>query len=503
MTEVKGKKNRVDKAMYDTIIYNISVYNGTGGKPFIADIGIKGKFIAAIGTLDKKANSLIDGSGLAISPGFIDIHTHDEYAAIQNPDMSFKIMQGVTSSIVGNCGFSVAPYKTAMKDSIISRDDDIVQWDGHKGYLQYLTDNPTSINIGLLAGHNTFHSAVVGNDKRNQPAGNDIMKMQSYLREGLEAGAVGLSAGLFYIPGCYSRTEEIISLLKICINTNAVFTIHMRNEDDDLINAIKEAVRIAEESEVAMEISHFKACGKKNWGKADEALGLIHNAVAGGLNITVDQYPYSSGSTSLKEIARSGAFAGKGMDLHYSQAIISSSKIYPDSLGMDIESIAEKYKITPKKALNNLIETDDPVATFLNTMGEEDIRKIMSDPLTIIASDGIPVKGNPHPRLYGTFPRSLSYYARDEKVLTMETAIHKMTEKPAKKFNLKCRGLIKENNYADLVIFDKNKIAAEPDYHNSRQYPKGIIDVFVNGTRVVKNGKHTSARAGQILLRED
>jgi len=489
--------------MYDTLIYDVLIYDGTGKKAFIGDVGIKGDIIAAVGNLDRNAGNLIDGTGLTIAPGFIDIHTHDEYAAIQNPSMDFKIMQGVTTSIVGNCGFGVAPYKSAVKHSIITREKNLVTWSGHKGYLNYSADNPASVNIGLLVGHNTLHAAVVGNDKNSLPTKDDIAKMQSYFSEGLNAGAVGLSAGLFYIPGCYSRTEEIISLLDVCKDTDAVFSIHMRSEDDELISAVKETVKIAEKSGISVEISHFKAYGKKNWGKVDKALDIIHNAVSKGINISVDQYPYSSGSTSLKEVVRSGAFDGKGIDLKYSQVIISSSKVYPECLGMNIESIAEKHKISPEKTLQNLISKDEPIAVYLNTMGEDDIRKIMADPLTIIASDGIPVKGNPHPRLYGTFPRLLSHYARDKKVLSMETAIHKMTEKPAKKFNLKCRGVIKENYYADLVIFDKNKISAEPDYSNSRQYPKGIIDVFVNGARVVKDGKHTSVRTGKVLLRED
>ncbi|MCP4177131.1 MAG: D-aminoacylase [bacterium] len=498
-----SNKNLVDKGVYDTLIYNILVYDGTGKKPFISDIGIKGDIIVDIGNLDRRAKSIIDGTGLAVSPGFIDIHTHDEYAAIQNPNMDFKIMQGVTTSIVGNCGFGIAPYEAAAGYSIITREDGLVKWTGHKGYLDYLDKNPASTNIGLLVGHNTLHTAVIGNDKNSRTSKNDIVKMQSYLKEGLESGVVGLSSGLFYIPGCYSKTEEVISLLNICKGTNAVFTIHMRNEDDYLIPAVNEAIKIAQQTGISMEISHFKAWGKKNWGKAEEALDLVHSAVADGLDISVDQHPYSSGSTSLKEVARSGAFVGGGMDLKLSETVISSSEVYPQCLGMDIVSIAGKKKITPQKALQNLIETDEPIAVYLNAIGEDDIRKIMADPLTIIASDGIPGKGNPHPRLYGTFARSLSYYARDEKVFPMEVAIHKMTEKPAKKFNLKSRGIIKENNYADLVIFNKDTISAEPDYSNSRQYPKGIIDVFVNGTRVVKSGEHTSARPGRVLLRED
>ena len=487
--------------IFDTLITNVLVYDGSGEKAFTTDIGITGDTFTALGNLEKKADVIIDGTGLVAAPGFIDIHTHDEYDAIQKPEMDFKIMQGVTTCIVCNCGFGVAPYEAAMNYSITVTEDNTIKWNGNKGYLQYLENNPASVNIGLMVGHNTLHSATVGNGINSKASTADIIKMQEYLKEGLDAGAFGLSFGLFYVPGCYSSTEELISLLEVCKGRNVLFSIHLRSEDDDFIEAVNEAVRIAKETGIPIQISHFKVVGKKNWNKLDEALEIIHREAKNGMNISLDQYPYSSGSTSLKEMARSGVFAGKGSDLKYSQALLASSRLYPEFIGMDIETIAEQLQMTPDKTIAKLTETDGPIAVFLDIINEDLIKKVMTDPLTMIGSDGVPGKGNPHPRRYGTFPRVLGKYVRDEKVLSLETAINKMTFMSAEKFSIIKRGLIKDGYFADLVIFDKNKISAELDYRNSKIYPKGIVDVFVNGIRTVENGKHTSGRAGKVIRR--
>jgi len=293
---------------WDLLIRNASIYDGSGSPPIAGDIAIKGDRIGAVGAVEGASSREIDARGRAVAPGFIDVHSHDDFAVFITPEMEFKTMQGVTTDVVGNCGLGASPYRTATSMFASMRNSGSVPaWEGYPGYLDTIDKNPPSLNVAVLVGHGSIRQGAMGNADR-EPTREEFAQMRKWLREALEAGAVGLSTGLIYEPGRYARTEEIIELAREMAATGGLYASHMRNEAGGLLDSIRETIRIGEEAGVPSQISHHKASGRENWGMVRDSLRLIEEARARGIDVTANQYPYTSGSTILAAVLQNGAF---------------------------------------------------------------------------------------------------------------------------------------------------------------------------------------------------
>lgn len=489
----------------DIVIRGATIFDGTSAPPRVADLAISGDRIAAIGKIDGSGADEIAAHGLALAPGFIDVHSHDDFAVFTSPAMDFKVMQGVTTDIVGNCGMGAAPYDTVRAHfGMFFGEAALPGWDGYRGYLEAVDRDPPSLNVAALVGHNTVRAAVIGMERR-APSADELRAMRELVREGLEAGAVGLSTGLIYEPGRHSATEEIIELSREVARTGGVYATHMRNEASALLDAVRETIRIARESGASAQISHHKAAGPRNWGKVRDSIALIEQARAEGLDVSADQYPYTSGSTVLSAVLHNNALNPRGdrggiARVEPERVLIASAPAHPEYEGKTIAELAEAFGLSAEEAARK-VDSDEHGRTIaiLNLMDEDDVRTVMRHPATMIGSDGIALGGKPHPRLYGTFPRVLGHYARELGLLRMEEAIHRMTGMAAEKFGLSDRGVLRAGAFADLVIFDPATIIDTATYQEPKRYPAGIAHVFVNGTAVVRDGAHTGARPGRAL----
>ncbi|HXN86618.1 MAG TPA: D-aminoacylase [Candidatus Binataceae bacterium] len=491
---------------FDVVIRNASVFDGTGAPPFVASVGIQGDRIARLGEIAERGNIEIDASGRGVAPGFIDVHSHDDWAVLLTPAMDFKVMQGVTTDIVGNCGMGAAPNPAA---GVIFRalhgDVKLPDWTDYAGYLRAIDQNPASINVAVLVGHGSLRLASMGNAKREPDAG-EMTKMRGWLRDAIDAGAVGLSTGLVYEPGRYARTEEIIELASEMRGSDALYASHMRNEGHGLLDSIRETIRIGAESGVAVQISHHKASGQENWGMVRESLKLIDEARERGADVSADQYPYTSGSTVLSAVIQNGGFEESGAQggmgrVAPEDILIASVPSHPEWEGKRLDLLSAEMDLGASEAARKIVGADPGTVVIMESMDEDDVRTVMRHPSTMIGSDGIPAGGKPHPRLYGTFPRVLGRYAREGGLMTLEAAIHRMTGMPAAKFQLRDRGVIREGAFADIVIFDPKQIIDTATYSDPRRYPIGISDVFVNGAAVVRDGTHLESRPGRALRR--
>jgi N-acyl-D-amino-acid deacylase len=423
--------------------------------------------------------------------------------------MDFKVMQGVTTDVVGNCGMGAAPYQAAgLFFHLLYPNMKLPEWDGYAGYLQMIEQNPPSLNVVVLVGHNTLRFAVMGNGQRAPTAG-EMAQMKNALREGLEAGTIGFSTGLIYEPGRYAQTEEIIELAKEVGAVGGLYTTHMRNEAGGLLASIREAIRIGEESGTPVQISHHKASGKENWGRVRDSLRLLEEAQARGIDATADQYPYTSGSTILAAVIQNNALNERGVQggigrVAPKDILFASTPHHAEYEGKTLQDLCEQFGLPAEAAAQRVLEAEGMGAVVvLEMMDEDDIRTVMRHPTTMIGSDGVPAAGaKPHPRLYGTFPRVLGRYARAEGLLSLEEAVYRMTGFPATKFRLRERGFVRPGFYADLVVFDPATILDTGTYADPRQYPAGIQHVFVNGVQVMHDGQHTGARPGRALRRD-
>ncbi len=351
---------------------------------------------------------------------------------------------------------------------------------------------------------------TTGAAAEREPSDEERQQMRALFAQGMDAGAVGLSTGLIYEPGRYSSTEELVEMARIVAEGGGLYASHMRNEADRLLDSVRETLRIGELGELPVQISHHKASGRESWGKVNASLQLIDDARAQGFDVSADQYPYTAGSTMLYAIVQNGAFSDDGEaggvgKMEPSQLLIASAARRPEWEGKTLQDLCDEFDLPGELAANKVLnEAGRNVWAIIETMNEDDVRTVMRHPSTMIGSDGIPAKGaNPHPRLYGTFPRVLGKYARDEGVLTLADAVHRMTGMPAAKFGLTDRGVIEAGAFADLVIFDPRTIGDRGTYQDPRQYPIGIPHVFVNGTAVVRDGVHTGARPGRVVRRSD
>jgi N-acyl-D-amino-acid deacylase len=496
----------------DYIIRNGKLIDGTGNQWQIKDIAIVNNKIAAIGSLTNwKAKKEIDAKGLIIAPGFIDVHAHIEGGEVKNPLATNFIYDGVTSVITGNCGGSADDMKT---------------------YFDYIDSLGISINVAALMGHNNIRKQVMGTANRHATE-EELQKMEAIADKAMKEGAVGMSTGLIYIPGTFAPTEEVVALAKVVAKNGGVYASHIRNEEDKVAEAIKEAIAIGREAKLPVEISHFKVNGQNNWGRSDEALSLVKKARLEGIDVTIDQYPYTASSTNLgillpdwvladgqdsilsrlKNPAIRAKVKAHSIDMitrrglkHFDYAYVANFKADTNYNGKNIRAInllrgGKDNALAQAETIVQMMELGGAQMVY-HGMGDKDVKNIMAYPFNMAASDaGIAVMGvnRPHPRAYGTNARVLGKYVRAEKVMSLEEAIRRMTSLPANKFNLKERGILKEGFIADMVVFDENEVTDMATFENPHQFSKGFKYVFVNGAMTVDNGIHNGARKGVAI----
>jgi N-acyl-D-amino-acid deacylase len=493
---------------YDVLIRNAQVYDGQGRPPMNADVALQSDRIARIGSLDGCAAKLeIDASGLALSPGFIDVHTHDDFAALYHPDMGFKSRGGVTTCIVGNCGFGAAPFAEAV-DMLgrLTPGPALTPWEGHAGYAAAVESTVPGVNIAVLAGHGTIRKAAVGSIDR-ELTDREMAAMKAILQEALDAGVFGISSGLIYDPGRYATTDELVELVSVMQGTGALYVTHMRDEGVGLVESVAEAIEIGARGGVGVQISHHKASGRESWGKVKDSLTLIDAAQMRGEDVHADQYPYTAGSTSLQTVLENGAFSGistpnRMSSLEPDDVVIASAPGHAEWEGRSIAELGADLIQTPRAVAEMIVREARGTTVILHMMSEDDVQRVLRHHSTMIGSDGIPtLEGRPHPRLYNSFARVLGHYARDLGLFDLSTAIYRMCGFPAHKFGLRDRGVIAEGAFADLVLFDAATVIDKGTFEDPNRYPEGIRQVFVNGRVAVHDGIVQAQRHGRVLRR--
>jgi len=523
-------------SLFDIIIHGGIIIDGTGAPPFRADIGIKRDKIVKIGDLSNfQAEIIINAKDLIVSPGFIDIHNHSDLSIFAVPTADNYVMQGVTTIVIGNCGMSAAPItdinKDFMKDTWQPFGDGIIpRWDKYSEYLEALNELKKSINVAPLIGHGAIRSAILGTEDV-KPTERQLNEMKKLVVEAMELGIFGMSSGLIYIPGVFAETKELMELAKVVARYNGIYTVHMRNEGSKLIDSIMEMINISINSGVSLQISHLKSFGLPNWGKVSIALSLISYYIERGFDISADAYPYTAASTTLLALLPSWIREGgirraierlanpdtieklakdleapesmERMFIDWSRIYISSSPKHKDLEGKNIETIAKELGIDPLKAVAKLIIEDEGSTEIIDHgMSEEDVTKVIAHPYIAICSDGRIRKfgiGKPHPRNYGTFPRVIAKYVREEKRMSLVEAVRKMSSLPARKLRLWDRGIIRPGMKADIVIFNYYIISDTATFNEPHNYPRGIKYVIVNGEIVIEEEKHTGNMPGKLL----
>lgn len=529
--------------MFDYLIRNALIIDGSGEPGFEADVAIKNGKIAAVGIVEGEAERIIDASGLMLTPGFIDMHSHTDAGLFVDPRAESKITQGVTLEVCGNCGFSSAPcLDEANREDLKrwrSKYGIEADWHTMDDFLSALERQKIGVNFLTLVGHCNLRSAVVGLiDREASPM--EIEEMKRLAAEAMEQGAFGISTGLIYAPGCFANTAELVEITKAVYPYGGFYASHIRSERDEVVEAVDEVIQIGKEAGTPVHISHHKACGSRNWGKVNMTLVMIREAREAGLDITADQYPYTASATSLSVLLPNWAHDGGdkalierikshraefiaylneasescniGYSGDWSGVLISGVRTEKNRHceGMTIDEIAKMRGTTPAEAvLDLLLEEDTNVGMVQFCMNEDDVKVVMRSSDVMVGTDasarstsGELAKGKPHPRAFGTFTRILGHYVRDEKNLSLEEAIRKMTSLPAKKLRLKDRGLIQIDNWADIVLLNPDKVKDMATYKDPHQNSQGIEYVFVNGKLAIEHGELTGELAGQVLRRK-
>jgi N-acyl-D-amino-acid deacylase len=525
--------------MFDILIKDARIVDGSGGPSFEGSIGIKGERIAAVGDIpESQAATVFQANGLAVSPGFIDIHAHSEFTLLADPRGEGKVMQGVTTEVSGNCGLSAAPlYNEAFE----RRKGDLeelgleLSWNDLREYKKALAKKGTALNLATLIGHGNLRGSVVGYGNR-KPTDEEMERMKVLLMDSMKAGGFGLSSGLIYPPGVYSNTEELIELARVVKEFGGFYSTHMRSEGDRLLEAVSEAIEIGEKARVPVQISHLKTGGERNWHKLEAAFELIEAARERGVDVTADRYPYTASSTDLDAILPPWAYEGGNeaemrrladpetrnrlasdiLNQHpkedYWETVMVASVSTEKNRGFEGKTMAEisrEMKKEPCDALFDLLLEERLRATAIYfSMSEENLRRILRKDYAMIGSDssaravsGPTRVGKPHPRTFGSFPRVLSKFVREENVLTLEEAVRKMTSLPAHRLGIGERGIIRRGAFADLVVFNPERVHDTASYTEPYSYPMGIRHVIVNGTFVVRDGAHTGKLPGKFLTK--
>ncbi len=536
---------------YNIVLKNAYIADGSGTPLYRADIGITGDTITSIGEIPgSKADKVIDCSGLVVSPGFIDMHSHSDMTLLVMPESLSKIMQGVTTEVVGNCGISPGPVEktrlSLLKEYInsffASLGDRLPwSWKSLNEYYVFLEQNGIAVNIVPLVGHGSLRIAVMGVEDRS-PSRDELDEMIALLEEEVKDASWGMSTGLVYPPGIYSDTSELIELSSAMRRYNGLYFSHIRNEGDLVAEAIREAIEIGAKSSVAVEISHLKIMGRNNWGRSREISRLIEDARENGVNVDADMYPYTAGQTGLYALLPPWAQEGGINEMlarisrpEYREKIIDAWKtrgkerwqnwVYEIGWSNIIlaYTASEKYKVYEGKsfeeisratgtdpyqlAFDILLDSEGSTSIILFYGSESDLEYFLTRPWTTIGSDHVGLRPDAeigsaqHPRAYGTFPRILARYVREKGVLGLTDAVRKMTFQAARKLGLRDRGLVYPGFKADLVVFDMHEIADQASYKEPHRFPKGIKYVIVNGRIVVENGEYNGEKPGRVLRR--
>ncbi len=473
----------------DTLIRGATVIDGAGGDPFRADVAITGERIAAVGDLRNcTASRVVAADGKSLAPGFIDTHTHDDISVIRAPEMFPKLSQGVTTVIVGNCGICAAPVQLKgdpPEPMNLLGDGADFQYPTFASYVAAVEHSRPAVNVAALVGHTALRNNQMDSLDRVATAG-EIRSMREQLQESLDHGAMGLSTGLAYSSASSASTEEVLELAELLAKVNGIYATHMRTEGQAILQAMDEAFQIGRRSQVPVVISHLKCAGIDNWGRSGEVLRSFDSAAL-SQDVGCDCYPYDASSTTL---------SANHVDERV-KITITWSTSHPEMGGKTLREVAELWNVTQTEAAKRL----RPAGAIYHIMSEDDMRAVLRHQKTMIGSDGLPNDPRPHPRLWGTFPRVLGYYSREQKLFPLSEAVHKMTGLPARRFGLSDRGLVKEGYKADLVLFEADKIRDAATFANPTQPAEGIEQVWVNGTLSYSEGVSCGPRAGRFLAR--
>ena len=521
--------------MFDLLIRGGHVVNGTGAPWFEADVGIDNDRVATVGHLGgARARRVIDAQGCVVAPGFIDMHSHSDFNLMVDPRAESKIRQGVTTEVVGQCGISGAPMYPGGMSELRNRYPGSFassKWTTMEEFLAHLEGAGPAVNFVALVGHGNVRRAAMGEEDR-PPTPGELSAMKELLREGLRAGAFGMSTGLIYPPGVYSETDELIALAEVLGEFGAIYFTHLRNERSEVVQSVREALEIGARGGCSVHISHLKAFEEENWGRILDALDVMEEARARGIEATGDQYPYTASSTALRSTLpprvhdggmaamlkrledsreREAIKAGWADTIDWRNIIVSTvmSRANKAIEGLSIAQAAASAGADPGDfTMDLLLAESGEVSMVYFGMSEEDVREVMTHPLVMIGSDGAALaphgdlgRGKPHPRSYGTFPRVLGKYVREDEIMPLELAVSKMTSWPASKLGLTDRGLIVSGNWADLTIFDPATVKDEATYPDPHAFPTGIEWVVVNGKVAVERGQQTDLLAGRVLRR--
>ena len=525
------------------LIKNGFIVDGSGKPGFKADLLIEDDKIVKIGEVEAVDGAeVIDAEGLTVAPGFIDTHSHSDLQILVNPEIMPKVMQGITTEILGQDGISMAPlpkqYISPWRKNLagLDGDSDDIDWNYEttENYLKMIDEVKPGLNECYLVPHGNIRMEAMGLENR-LPNDEELEKMRQITRREMEAGAVGLSTGLIYMPCAYSESKEIIEMCKVVAEYDGSFVIHQRSEADTILDSMEEVIKIGRESGVKIHYSHFKVCGKKNWDKIDKVVELLEKAQAEGIKVSFDQYPYVAGSTMLGVILPPWVHDGgtdnvlkrladpelrKKMvyDIEHGipgwdnfvefagldQIFVTSVKHEKnaDAVGLSLTQLGALRGKDPYEATFDLLLEEENAVGMVDFYGtEEHVQLFMKRPEMNACTDGL-LGGKPHPRVFGAFPRILGKYVREDKALTLEEAVYKMTKKPATTFNMTGRGELAEGNYADICIFNPETVIDKGTFTDPIQYPEGIEYVIINGDVTVEKGKHTGRRNGVVLRKK-
>jgi N-acyl-D-amino-acid deacylase len=534
----------VTTTRHDIVIRNGTIYDGSGHDPIHGDVAIDGDRIATVGAVRGRGRTEIDAHGLAVSPGFINVMSQSTESLIADGRGMSDLLQGVTTEILGE-GESAGPLTPAMKKEWLESEADIkypVEWTTLREYLDWMVQRGISPNLGSFLGAATPRVNVLGRENR-APSAEELEQMRAVVRKAMDDGAFGLASALIYAPGAYSTTNELIELSKVAGEHGGMYISHMRSEGDHLLEAVDELITISREAKLPAEIYHLKAAGVKNWPKMDEVIARVNAARANGQRITADMYTYTAGATGLDAAMPTWVQAGgyeawrkRLMDPATRAKVVEQMRepspdwesllrlagsadrvllvgFKNDALkpltGKTLAEVAKMRNESPEDAAIDLvIEDGSRVSTIYFLMSEDNVKKQIAQPWVSFGSDaeasapeGVFLKSSTHPRAYGNFAKLLGQYVREEHVISLAEAVRRMTSLVATNIKLADRGVLTRGAFADVVVFDPNTIGAHATYEKPMQYASGVVDVFVNGVQVVRDGQHTGAKPGRVVVR--